>query len=232
MINRFLRILFPEICPVCKKPSTDHVTAPICADCWQAISSYEGPACQKCGKPLVSDVSIICGECLEDEPAFEWVRSFGLYDGALKEAISLFKYYGIRRLSRPLSEMMLKIRIPHTDAVIPVPLTRKKLRQREFNQAALFAKHIANHIGAKIILNCLIKIRDTAPQVGLNAEERRKNIKNAFGIVDKEVIQGKSVILVDDVFTTGATIRNCAKLLKKAGAGEVYAVTLAHSMRD
>ena len=232
MINNFLKILFPESCPVCKKPSTDHRTAPICADCWQAITPYEGPICQKCGRPLVSDVSITCGECIEDEPHFTRVRSFGLYEGTLREAISLFKYYGIKRLSKPLSEMMCKIRTPHADAVIPVPLSKEKLRQREFNQAALFAKHIAGHIGAELILDCLIKMRDTMPQVGLNAEERRRNIKNAFGIVNKEIILGKSIALVDDVFTTGATIRSCAKLLKKAGAKEVYGITLAHSMRD
>ncbi len=232
MINNFLRILFPESCPVCKKPSTDHRTAPICTDCWQAISPYDGPICQKCGKPLVSDVSITCGDCIEDEPPFRWVRSFGLYEGALREAIGLFKYYRIKRLSKPLSEMIFRIKIPHADAVIPVPLSGKKIRQREFNQAALFAKHIADYIGAKVILNCLVKIRDTMPQVGLNAEERRRNIKNAFGVINKEMIHGKSIILVDDVFTTGVTIRSCAKLLKKAGAGDIYAVTLAHSMKD
>lgn len=263
MINRFLRIFFPESCPVCKKPSIDHKTAPICPDCWQAISPYKGPICQKCGKPLVSEVSITCGDCLEEEPAFKQVRSFGLYEGTLKTAVNLLKYYGIKRLSKPLSEIMLKInpappllsclplrlstqveaageskkrgcgeKMPRADAIIPVPLYKKRLRQRGFNQSALFAKYLASCTGVPLILNYLVKIRDTMPQVGLSAKDRKKNIRNAFGISNKKLLQKKNIVLVDDVFTTGATVRECSKLLKKAGSGDIYVITLVHSTGD
>lgn len=233
MINRFLRVLFTETCPVCKKPSTDHRTAPICTDCWQSISPYNGAICQKCGRPLSSDVSITCGFCIEDVPAFKCARSYGLYEGTLKEAINLIKYYGIKRLSKPLSEMTFTmLDNKHTDAIIPVPLYKKRLRQRGFNQSALFAKHLADHTGIPLFLDYLIKTRDTVPQVGLSAKERRKNMKNAFAVINEKLIQGKDVLLVDDVFTTGATVRECSKVLKKSGAKDVYVITLTHSGGD
>lgn len=233
MINKFLNILFPEVCPVCKKPSRDHKTAPICPECWQTISIYKGPSCQRCGKPLVSDVSITCGGCLEDEPFFVNARSAGLYEGVLREAINLFKYYSIKRLSKPLSEIMLLVRIPENiHVVVPVPLHKKRLGQREFNQSALLSKHIADYIGAKLMPGCLAKIKETRPQVGLSAKERRENIKGVLRITNEDLIKEKNIMLVDDVFTTGATIRECSKLLKRKGAANVYALALAHVIGD
>jgi len=232
MLNKFLNILFPETCPVCKNAATDHKTAPICSDCWQSVSPYEGPMCRRCGKPLVSDVSTTCGECLEDGPAFSYARSFGLYEGVLKKAISLLKFYGIKRLSKPLSDIILHIEMPRVDAVIPVPLHEKRLRQREFNQSALLAKYLAKSLGIVMMLNCLVKVRDTMPQVGLRSQDRRKNIKKAFDIKQRELIEGKNIMLVDDVVTTGATVRECSRILKKAGARNIYVITLAHGMME
>lgn len=232
MFEKVLKILFPESCPVCGKPSTGHNTAPICSGCWEGILQYKGAVCLKCGKPLVSDASITCGDCLKEEPAFKWARSFGIYDGALKKAINLFKYYGIKRLSKPLSELMFKIKMPAVDVVVPVPLSKKKLKQREFNHAALLAKYISIYLGTRVTLNCLVKIKETMPQVGLSAKERGKNVRNAFVAKNNEFIKGKNILLVDDVLTTGATIRECSKSLKSAGAGEIYAITLAYSSGD
>ncbi|MCK5286929.1 MAG: ComF family protein [Thermodesulfovibrionia bacterium] len=232
MMNAFLKILFPEVCPVCRQPSTCHKTAPICRDCWEGIAPYRGPLCRTCGKPLVSEESINCGDCLKEEPAFTWARSYGLYEGTLRVAVNLFKYYRIKRLSLPLSEMVCKITIPRADVIIPVPLFKKKIRQREFNQSALLAKHFSDNTGAALILNCISRDKETMPQVGLNARERRKNVRNAFRITNEHLIEDKNVILVDDVFTTGATMRECSKMLKKAGAGNIYGVTIAHSSWD
>jgi ComF family protein len=169
---------------------------------------------------------------MKKEPLFSWARGFGLYEGALKEALHHLKYYGIKRLARPLSEMMLSMPLPHADTIIPVPLWKKRLRKREFNHAALLAMHIANSTGISLVTKSLVKIRDTAPQVGLSAKDRRINIRNAFGIIDGQLIQGKNIVLVDDVFTTGATVRECSRLLKKEGAGNIYVLLLAHSRGD
>ncbi|MBI5058014.1 MAG: ComF family protein [Nitrospirae bacterium] len=232
MLNNFLNTLFPETCPVCQNRAQDHVTAPICSDCWQEVSPYKGPLCRRCGKPLVSGESATCGECIQDEPAFVYARSFGLYEGALKKAINLLKFYGIKRLSKPLSDIITQIKLPHVDAVIPVPLHEKRLRQREFNQSALLAKYLAESLGTDVVVNCLVKIRDTRPQVGLSSQERRKNLSKAFDIKQRELINGKNIMLVDDVVTTGATVRECSKVLKKAGAKNIYAITLAHGVMD
>jgi ComF family protein len=232
MINAVLNILFPETCPVCLKKSQDHATAPICSDCWMTMEPYTGPMCQRCGRPLVSDSASICGGCLESEPAFEYARSFGLYEGALRKAINHLKYYGKRRLAGPLADMMIRMQLPQADAVIPVPLYRSRHRGREFNQSALVSRQLAGHLKAELIINSLTKTRDTVPQVGLRYKERIINVRNAFRVEDGRKISGKKIILVDDVVTTGSTIRECAKVLKKGGASHVYAVSLAHGVSD
>jgi len=232
MLNSFLNILFPETCPVCQHPAKAHITAPICTDCWQTVTPYEGPMCRRCGTPLISDVSAICGECLAHEPAFSCARSFGLYEGVLKRAISLLKFYGIKRLSRPLSDVLLNMNIPRADVVIPVPLHEKRLRKREFNQSALIAKYLAAGMGIRVMLNGLVKVRDTMPQVGLSSQERKKNIKGAFSVENNSLITDKEIVLVDDVVTTGATVRECSKVLKKAGARNIYVITIAHGRME
>jgi len=232
MINNLLNMFFPETCPVCMRPALDHATAPICAECWNSICRYTGPACQKCGKPLVSEASTTCGGCLQDEPAFVYARSFGLYDHALRKAINLLKYHNVRRLSRPLSDILLRMNIPPADVVIPVPLHEKRLKQREFNQSALFGKYVAQRLDLTLTLNCLVKLRNTAQQVGLSSQDRNKNIRKAFRVNHAELIKGKDILLIDDVITTGATVRECSYVLKKAGAGNIYVIALAHGVMD
>ena len=151
---------------------------------------------------------------------------------ALTTAINLFKYHGVKRLSKPLSDIISQLKIPRVDTVVPVPLYNKRLRQREFNQSALLAKNMARYLGVPLMLGCLVKARDTLPQVGLNSKQRRKNIRKAFEIRDRRLIKGRRILLVDDVITTGATIRECSGELKKAGADDIYAIALAHGIRD
>ena len=182
--------------------------------------------------PLNSNSSIICGECIKDQPSFRSVRTFGLYKGTLKKAINLLKYHNITRLSKPLSKLLLRMEIPWADVVIPVPLYIDRLRNREFNQSALLAKYTAKSTGTSLLVDCLVKMKDTMPQVGLSSRERRRNIRNAFGVEKKELINGKNILLIDDVITTGATIRECSRVLKKAGAGDIHVIALSHGMRD
>ena len=232
MINKFLNILFPTSCKICKKPSTSHRTAPICSECWEEALPYKGPACLKCGVPIASEFASTCGGCLKDEPPFDHARSFGLHSSTLKEAVNLLKFHGIKRLSKPLSEKINGMDLPNVDLLMPVPLHEKRMRQREFNQSALIGKHVAKHLGVPIIVNSLLRKRDTIPQVGLSAKERRKNIRNAFSVNKTGLIKGKRVMLVDDVFTTGATVRECSKVLKRAGADGVFVITLTHGVLD
>ncbi len=132
MIDKLLSLFFSEKCPLCSRSAQSHNTAPLCSGCWKSISPYSGALCQVCGKPLVSEESITCGDCITDAPVFKSARSFGLYEGAIKEAINLFKYHFIKRLSKPLSDIMLRIKMPEVDLALPVPLHKKRLRQRAY----------------------------------------------------------------------------------------------------
>jgi len=232
MINKFLNTLFPEPCPVCSGRATDHLTAPICTECWQNIVPCSLPTCQRCGKPLMSEFSLTCGNCLNSEPAFKYAKSFGIYDGVLRKAINLFKYYGVKRLSKPLSDIIMKMELPRVEVLIPVPLFKTRLKQREFNQSALIARQLSKYLNLDLLINCLVKVKDTTPQVGLTSRERFKNIKNAFKVSRKNLIKDKDIMLIDDVVTTGSTIRECSKVLKNAGAADIHVISLAHGISE
>ncbi len=169
---------------------------------------------------------------MKKEPAFISAVGFGLYDGVLKKAINRLKYHKVKRLSGPLSDILLTNKIPRTDIVLPVPLHSRRMRERGFNQSALLSRHLADRLGMRLEINCLAKIKDTAPQVGLSSKDRILNIKGAYAVHKTEALMGSDILLVDDVFTTGATLRECSKVLKKAGARKIYALTLAHGLQD
>lgn len=220
--------LYPSVCPVCANKSDLFSVSPICSNCWSEIKSYKGPSCNLCALPFVSEKASICGNCLKNNPLFTKAIAFGLYDGILKEAISQFKFYGIRRLSKPLARLLLTLEIPEADAVIPVPMTKKELIQRGFNQSALLAKTIARQKSIPLLLDILLKIKETPPQVGLSVSERQRNLTGAFSA--KRNLNDKTIILVDDVMTTGATVTECTKALLKAGAKQVIALVLARAV--
>jgi len=137
------------------------------------------------------------------------------------------KFSGIRRLAKPLGRLLLNLEIPECDGIVPVPLSRNSLRERGFNQSLLMARVISKKLNITLYMDALLKTRDTLPQVGLNAKERRKNLKGAFKASGK--INNQRLLLIDDVMTTGATVRECSKILIKAGAKEVVVITLARA---
>lgn len=189
-----------------------------------------GPSCKVCAAPLVSVHSQTCSECLLHKPSFSSVISFGIYSDALREAIHLLKFKGIRRLAGPLGIFLAELQVPEADSIVPVPLSKKTLRDREFNQTLLLARAISKHSGIPVHMDALYKKKDTLPQIGLGANERRSNVKNAFESSAR--VTGLRLILLDDVITTGATARECAKTLMKAGAKEVVVVTLARAVME
>jgi ComF family protein len=177
--------------------------------------------------PFSSEYSDICGQCLKKAPPFLKVINYGLYEGALAEAINQLKFYGIKRLSKPLGVLLQSLDLPAMDGIVPVPLSIKGLRERGFNQSLLIARVISKKISAPLLTDILIKKKETPPQIGLSAKERLLNLKNAFEV--KGNIKGLRLLLVDDVMTTGATVTECSKVLMKAGAKEVIVLTLARS---
>lgn len=222
-----LSALYPSDCPVCKKPSDDIYYAPVCKECWSNIRRYAGPCCRVCATPLVSEYSIICGECLGHPPPFKEVLSFGIYSGALSEAVHLLKFSRLKRLARPLGKLLLELPVPGADGIVPVPVTGRTLRQRGFNQTLLLSRIVSKHFRIPLYMDMLYKRKETLPQIGLGAKERLSNLKGVFGVQGD--LTGMSLILLDDVMTTGATAKECSKSLKKAGAKDVTVVTLARS---
>jgi competence protein ComFC len=164
---------------------------------------------------------------MKKSPPYTRVIAYGLYEGVLKEAINRFKFYGLRRLSRPLGGLLPNLPIPESDAIVPVPLTAKGLRQRGFNQSLLTAQVVSKKTGIPLNIDTLMKIKETPPQVGLSASERHTNLAGAFKA--KGDLKGGRILLVDDVVTTGATAAACSKALLKAGAKEITVLTIARA---
>lgn len=227
LISSLLNLVYPSCCPICKKSSDIFFYSPICKQCWNSISKYTGPSCKICAAPLASEYAGVCSECLSEPPAFSKVLNFGIYAGALAEAIHLMKFYNIRRLAEPFAGFLMQLDIPKCDAIVPVPLSRKALIHREFNQTLLIARRVSKNLRIPLFMDTLHKTKDTLPQVGLNAKERLGNLRRAFKAEGN--IKGLTILLLDDVMTTGATLRECAKALRKAGAKETIALTLARS---
>lgn len=227
LIARTLQIFYPSICPLCERTSDTLYYAPLCTSCWNTIKRYTGPSCRICAMPFTSSYSSICGKCLEMKPPFSEVLTYGVFEGALVEAIHQFKFHGIKRLSRPLSDLLLTIDIPESDGCVPVPLSIQGLRERGFNQSLLLARNIARQKKIPLSMDVLHKRKETPPQLGLSASKRRSNLKGAFQAIKS--VQGKRLLLVDDVITTGSTVAECAKQLLKAGARQVIVLSIARS---
>jgi ComF family protein len=257
MLGKVLNILFPPICPLCGGGLSE---GGLCRACLGTIKEVHGPVCTLCGIPFATGAGAdhLCGVCLESSQPFQKARSAVLYEGAALEAIHRLKYGGRLTLARPLGRIACgavsrlpdgtddrfkspghissdgKIqRSPSSgtfDVVVPVPLHKGRLKERGFNQSLLIAREVATGLGAEVDYRSLRRIRPTRPQVDLKTDERRKNVRGAFGVIRPERVRRKRVVLVDDVFTTGATVRECAKVLKRAGA-EVYVLTLARVVR-
>ena len=231
-----LDLIFPPVCPVCQSlfdgQGKDLV---ICPACRKAIRPVHPPFCPRCGLPYPSGKAHLCAPCLQERRYFAIHRTCASYEGALKEAIHRFKYEGVFPLRRVLGDLLqptLKaMRREHpVDVLLPVPLHIRRLRERGYNQALLLVRELSKRTGIPYQERALAKIKDTPVQISLKKRERGKNLKGVFQVTDQEAIQGKSIVLVDDVYTTGATVNECARALLKAGAKQVAVLTVARAL--
>jgi ComF family protein len=227
LISIIINLLYPSKCPSCGKETDNFRTAPFCSSCWSGIKKYTGPSCRICATPFTSDDADTCAECMKKNPYFSKAMSFGLYDGVLESALHCFKFQRIKRLHKPLGDLLLLFDFNGIDAVMPVPLNIKGLRERGFNQSLLLAKIVSDRMKIPLIMDGLIKKTETIPQIGLSRKERRQNLKNAF--VTTRTFPGMKLLLVDDVMTTGSTANECSKVLLQAGAAEITVLTLARA---
>jgi len=194
-------------------------------------------ACTLCQRSLsaiyrTSEREPLCGACRRGLNEFDRLRSFGAFDGALRELIHLFKYGGVVPLATPLASLLGIVvhnepTLAAVDVVVPVPLHPRRQRLRGYNQAEYLARKLANQLALPLDARSFVRIRDTASQTGLTPRQRRENVRGAFAVRARSPFDAKRILLVDDVCTTGATLNACARTLKRAGASEVQAVTLA-----
>jgi ComF family protein len=231
-------LIFPPVCPICQKSLVDTgEDLTICSSCRMTMRPLRPPYCLRCGFPLPSgdDTDHLCGRCLKERWYFEVHRASGRYDGALKEAIHRFKYGRAFTLVRVFGDLLQPVlhRLSQdypVDMMVPVPLHIRRLRERGFNQALLLVRELYKRTGIPYKERVLKKIKDTPVQIALKKQERSRNLKGVFQVEDQEAIQGKAVLLVDDVYTTGATVNECSRALLKAGASRVAVLTVARTL--
>ena len=221
----FEEAMAPFLCPVCREGFAE-AASPLCPVCGEIFPSRAG------GDHL-------CGRCLEKPRPFGKARAVGLYDRGLLAAVHCLKYKGRTELALPLGRLLLEGFRKHfgkegIDLVIPVPLHPRRMRKRGFNQSFQLIRHwpkwLASEEAMEISDRVLVRTRKTPSQTGLNRSERLKNLKDAFGVKDPDRIRGLRILLVDDVYTTGATAEACTKALLAAGAGQVDVLTLARTV--
>ena len=218
--------LFPERCVGCGKEGDF-----ICRLCQQSLLQITLPACPKCGRPQTDGK--LCSDCTDWQAKIDGIRSPFRFDGAIRQAIYELKYHNLRAIATPLAELLQQYLITNpipAEILVPVPLHRKRLRERGYNQSGLLARELSKLINLPTIGDCLIRQRYAPPQARTsNVEERRSNIYDAFACLDWR-LRDKRVLLIDDVATSGATLDACAKALKTAGASLVWGLVMAREI--
>lgn len=230
LVDPVLAIVFPSECPACGQLVAQLHRGPLCEPCWRSLPRHAVIPC-RCGLPLSPGLSA-CPRCRRGRQVFAAGSSLGPYEGALRVVIHELKFSGRRRAAGRLAELLLES--PSTrqlvstcDLLVPVPLHPRRLRERGFNQAALVAAELGRRLAVACCPDALVRRLDTAPQAGLSAAARRRNVREAFAVRRRAAIAGKTVTLVDDVVTTGATALACGRALLDAGAREVRLLSAA-----
>lgn len=232
-LPRFFNLVFPDDCRICEQPLANVSRVPVCGSCVALPQPLEAEFfCRACRTPFVDEIALdgndLCAVCREGLANFDAAYSFGSYEGTLQQLIHLFKYGKIETLAQPLGHFLLRA-LPlegNFDLIIAMPMHWRKRWERGFNQAELLAEPLARRYGLPLATN-LRRTRYTKPQAGLSEAARSENLRGSFRIQRPEQVAGKRVLLIDDVFTTGATLRAAAAVLKSAGCAHVSALTLA-----
>lgn len=235
--KHFLNLIYPLFCLLCKVKLHPLSDKPLCDICWSKIEFNLPPYCRICGRHLPAPSQnqvLLCQDCHKRRYFFSAAHSVCVYDGIIKECIHLLKYNRKLALVGPLSELLFDfsrryLDLSACDLIIPVPLHRAKLRQRQFNQAALLAAALGRAYSKESAEKILIKIIPSPAQVKLSQKQRLRNVRGAFKVRSGRLLKEKNVLLVDDVLTTGATVNECAKTLLEAGCARVNVLTLACS---
>lgn len=219
-----LDLLYPPRCPICDGIAPWN--EPICPKCREKLPYVPGRRCARCGKP-VEPYEMLCDDCRKVPHVYDEGRGVFLYNDVMKQTMIRLKYKQRREYGRVLGGLVYEaeknaIRRWRPEALIPVPIYKKKLETRGYNQAEEIARPIAERAGVPLLSNLLVRVRQTEAMKSLSATERRNNLTGAFTIGKQPGRPLKSVIVVDDIYTTGATIDACAEVLRRAGTAHVY----------
>ena len=226
--------LFTPRCLVCTDRLSEPAESFVCAACLERIERLRGPICSICGKPVSSNhrrQPEICGECLVRRPSFLKHRSAAVYDAAVRDLIILYKFHEVQPLKHWFAALLFECYATQigrsVDWVVPVPADRS--RRRGFQPVQSFTRLLARRLGSAYNGRILCKVHARPPQARLTQSRRLKNLRGAFAVRHGSRIENRRILLVDDVYTTGTTMKTCARVLKKAGA-EVLAISLARSL--
>jgi len=232
-------IIFPPRCIACGELLERHDPLPFCPPCMAGIHFIGSPLCPRCGTPFpaAEGEDHLCGGCLITERPYAVARSVGRYEETLLMAIHRFKYRGKTGIGDLLSRIMADFADKTWDMtvferILPVPLHRRRLRERGFNQAVILARGLSKRFNIPLDFTALRRDLFTPPQVGLDRKQRLANVRGAFTVAHPERIVGRRLLLVDDVYTTGSTLTECARVLIRAKAEAVAILTLARAVYD
>ena len=242
---------FPSACRACTHPLLRAGLSPVCDDCLTRIAPQPMTLCWHCGEALgmesdwfasqFSAEEALCTPCRMVPPVFERAVAFGVYEEELRILIHLLKYERVRAVAKPLGAMLAQaiktLGLTGDVALVAVPLYPAKERQRGYNQAILLADAVGRLVKDDELRlqsghGLLRRLRDTESQFALTPKGRRTNLKGAFAVPDPAKVAGRTVLLIDDIYTTGATARECAQVLRRAGAARVFVATLARAQAE
>lgn len=230
-----LEFFLPRFCLFCGAAVGEAAAQAVCPECQAEIEWVHSPLCLCCGRVFAAREGgdRLCGECATEKPPYDRARAAALYEGPVAEAIKRFKFSGQMAYLPVLQSWLHRPECLElaaaADLLVPVPLHPRRLKARGFNQSWLLAQGFK---GAALGRQVLIRVRHTAPQVGLKPKERRANVRAAFSVSHPEEVQGKNLLLIDDLYTTGSTVKECALALRRAGAAGVAVLTVARVKQE
>lgn len=225
-------MLYPPKCALCRVPVDAAHT--FCGECFVRLHFIAAPQCECCGLPFshASEVALRCGDCLTKAPPYALARAALVYDEVSRPLVTRLKYGDQLHLAPLLARLMGQAGaavLKEADWLIPVPLHWRRRVRRRYNQSLVLATHLGQQYDVPVLADGLQRIRATVPQVGLSRSQRQRNVASAFQMKEQSrpIIAGKTLVLIDDVMTSGATLHACTKALSAAGAAEIRILTLA-----
>lgn len=234
IFDKLLQFLFPRhmTCIICNAELNHNNDNEICEQCEQNLPFSNGKTCEHCGMSI-SSLDRVCNRCKNRERTFKFAMSPFNYEEDIIKIVHGLKYNNKKYVVPTMAYYMAKCYFEHNakcDLIIPVPVYEKRRKQRGYNQSELIANNIGEKVGLPVLCDVLVKHKETQAQASLKYKERQENLKDAFKVVDKKQVKNQTVLLVDDVFTTGATASVCAEVLLKAGAKAVIVLCFAHTV--